>query len=190
VLVTVGIGLAATARAEDPWLPEPVEQGLTRQLAERLNPLEVKSPADAAAAAVASVKQVLDAWGEEGVRAHAPSFTGFAVPAGANPILGTMARYHVCNMALFVELAGTEPSTDLARRRRASVGLTAVTMAVFRLRQPLVAGGGSSADMEALLAGPEMEPILDRLQAEPELLAATLRSCDALLEELAGPAGR
>jgi len=189
-LVTAGIGLAAMAWAADPWLPEAVEQGLTQQLAERLTPLEVRSPAGAAAEAVAGVRQVLEAWGEAGVRAHAPSFTGFEVPAASSPILGTMASYHVCNLALFVELAGPEPSTDRARRRRASVGLTAVSMAVLRLRQPLLAGGGSAADIEVLLAGPEMEPILDRLQAEPELLAATLRTCDALLDELAGPPKR
>lgn len=165
------------------WLPPAVEQGLAAQLAERLAVGGPASSKDAAAAraVVSSVGKRLGSWTDAVAIERAPSFPQLKLPSAGEKHLDAIARYQVCNMVLFVQF---ESGADAERRRRSALGLTAITMAVVRLRHPFVAAGGSDERMEAFLTGAAMQPVLDAIQQKPELAAHVDRQCASVLRAL------
>jgi len=59
------------------------------------------------------------------------------------------------------------------------VDLTAVSMDVIYLRAPLLAAGGTQADIESLLAGHQMEPILTGLQQDSAIRKQVEKECSS-----------
>lgn len=184
--------LSPLLAAQEAWLPPPVAEGMTRQLAERMRTLGEGEPDEerlmaGAREVVGSIAQVLETWGLDGVHERAPSFPTFTIPPAGNRHLDAMARYHVCIMVLYLQFEDPALQSDVNARVTSVFGLTALTMAIVRLREPFVAGGGDDTAIEAYLAGPALEPILAALQTDPEARSAAETSCRpvvvSLLEE-------
>jgi len=187
-LIIVGIvGATATAATQATWLPAPVRQGLVEQLNERMVAIGPGTPKDPAGLAqamgkvVTAVAQRVDTWAERGVVDRAPTFPRLTVPAAGNRHLDAMNRYQICNMVLFPQF---ESGSDLQARRTAAFGLTAVTIAVVRLREPYVAAGGNDQLIEAFLTGPPMAKVLDAVLATPDLLAHVESRCEPVIGDL------
>jgi hypothetical protein len=175
---------AASLAAQRSWLPAPVQQGLTQQLAQRLTAIEPGQPAAQAQGAgkvVLSVAQRIDTWTERGVLDRAPTFPRLSLPVSANRHLDALSRYQVCNMALFPQF---ESSGDANTRRGSAFGMTAITMAVVRMREPFVAGGGTDGQMEAFLTSRGMAVVLEGLLATPDLLTYVEGRCEPVVRDL------
>lgn len=175
---------AATLAAQRSWLPAPVQQGLTKQLAERLTAIAPGPPsglAQGAGKVVQSVAQRIDTWTERGVLDRAPTFPRLALPVSDNRYLDALNRYQVCNMALFPQF---ESSGDATTRREGAFGMTAITMAVVRIREPFVAGGGTDAQMEAFLTSQGMGQVLEGLLAAPDLMTYVAGRCEPVVHDL------
>lgn len=180
IVLVVAVPMALTAAEAGDWLPPQVEAGLEEQLAARL----AAEGEAAAPAAVAGVKTTLEAWGEDGTLERAPRHDELGVPGSENPWLDGIARLHTCNVVLYLRLedpafADAEPS-----RRTSALGLTAVTMAILRLRRPFVAAGHSDAETEALLTGAQMDGVLRALQEERASYTAAWTRCRPLVDAL------
>ncbi|HSM15340.1 MAG TPA: hypothetical protein VLA66_14835 [Thermoanaerobaculia bacterium] len=192
VVVVIVSGLVAgAARADEAgeWLPALVAEGAAEQLAGRLGEagFGVEKPAEraeAARAVVAGLRDTLEAWGADGTLARAPEFPELAVPRAEDRRLDAMARWHVCNLVLFLQLADPALADDVDAKLTGALGLTGVTLAVLRLRQPFLAAGGDARAVEGLLAGPGMEPVLERLQNEAEARGHAETRCQAPVVEL------
>jgi len=190
--VMIAAGLVAGAAGADDggaWLPGAVAEGAAEQLAGRLAEagFGVERPAartEAAQAVVAGLRDTLEAWGADGTLARAPEFPELPVPRVEDRRLDAMARWHVCNLVLFLQLADPAFAEDVNARLTGALGLTGVTLAVLRLRQPFLAAGGDAGAIEKLLAGTGMEPVLDRLQSDPDSRGHAEMQCQAPVVEL------
>lgn len=183
--------LAPAARADEAgeWLPAAVAEGAVEQLAGRLGEagFGVERPAartEAAQVVVAGLRETLETWGADGTLARAPEFPELPVPRAEDRRLDAMARWHVCNLVLFLQLADPALADDHNARLTGALGLSGVTLAVLRLRQPFLASGGDGRAIEALLAGPGMEPVLERLQSDAAARGHAEIQCRAPVVEL------
>lgn len=188
-IVPVLLLLSPPVGAQEAWLPPPVAEGLAAQLAERMRTLGEGEPDEerltaGAQGVVGSLAEQLEAWGLDGVHERAPSLPGFTVPPAGNRHLEAMARYHVCIMVLYLQLEDPAFADDANARVTSVFGLTALTMAVVRLREPFVADGGDDTAIEAYLAGPALEPILAALQTDPAARSAAEESCRPVVVQL------
>lgn len=180
---TVALVVLPVLLAAAQWLPPAVEEGLAAQLAERLAAVGPASSKDAAnaRATVSSIGKRIGGWSDAVAIERAPSFPQLKLPIANERHLDAIARYQVCNMLLFVQF---ESGADAGRRRRSALGLTAITMAVVRLRHPFVAAGGNDQRMEAFLTGAPMAAVLDEVQQKPELASHVERQCAPVLRAL------
>jgi hypothetical protein len=187
-LLLAGLGAAVGIAEVESWLPPPVAEGVAQQLDGRLRRIgDGAAPANAlelSRQAVDALRAELEDWGVDGIVERAPDLTRLGVPRAESPLLDAMARYQVCNMALMLTFEEPANGDDAELRRRASVGLTAVTMAILRLREPFHAAGGDDAAIESFLTRAEMEPVLQKLQADAEIRRQTERSCDPIVTPL------
>jgi hypothetical protein len=174
------------------WLPPQVAEGAALQLAERMRLLGEAEPdearlLEAARRVVGSMVEVLHAWGVDGVLERAPDPPGLEIAAAGDALLDAMARYQICNLLLALQLEDPAYREDMNARITSVFGLSAVTLAVVRLREPFHAGGGDDAAIEAHLAGPALEPLFAAIQQEPQTRARAEEGCEpvvfALLEE-------
>lgn len=182
-LVALAAGASARAGDEAVWLPPAVVEGMTEQLAGWLAPTTPGDPLPAARRAIAEMQRRVDVWGVVGTLARSPEFERLPVPRVEEPHLDAMARYQICNMALFLRFEGQAGGGEPVLERVAR-GMSAVTMAIFRLRAPFVADGGDPADIEEHLTSAGMNPVLEGLQRDPELFAHVESRCAAPLAEL------
>lgn len=184
---------AAAISAQPTWLPPEVEQGLVKQLAERMaksNPVTAEDPARASSAAsriVQNLAKDLGLWTDAVALGWAPTFPLLKLPTANQQHLDAMNRYQVCNLVYFMQF---ESSKDAEILRRSSLGLTAMTMAVLRLRQPFVKAGGTDERIEAFLTSPPMDKVMDQIQLSSELTAHVERQCQGVLWELILKPGR
>jgi len=182
------IGVAAQAN----WLTPPMEQGLTQQLAGRLASIEPRPPADKGAVsesarqAVRAIGAHLGSWTDAVVIARAPAFPQLTMPTAKEPLLNAMAAYQMCTATQFMRF---ELDKDSENRRATVLGLTAMTMAVLRLRRPFLASGGSDEGIEAFLTSEPLGAVLEAVQATPALLAHVEGQCRPVVEELVGKTG-
>jgi hypothetical protein len=187
LLLVLGLPMAA----QPSWLPPRVADGMATQLAGRMRELVPGEPDDArllagARQVVAAMAKELDRWGVEGVVERAPSFAGVPLPAADNRYLDAMARYQLCNAVLFVQSEDPAFRDDRNTRTTSVFGLSAVTMAIVRLREPFVAADGDPGAIEAHLTSPAFESVVAALQTEPKIRSAVEAGCQpvtvALLE--------
>ena len=181
---------AGTVAAQAPWLPPQVEQGLADQLAERLAAVNTGKTPDqaairqAAGRAVQSMARRLGTWTDVVAVEKAPLFPQIKWVKGSPRHLDAMGRFQVCNLALFPQF---ESGGDPGSRRSGALGLSAVTLAIIRLREPFLAGGGNHEAIEAFLTSAPMAAILETVQKQPALQAHVQTQCAPVLRELLGP---
>lgn len=178
---------AAVISAQASWLPAEEEQGLVKQFVGRMpktHPNVAEDPARAARLAsmlIQSLSKHLGAWTDSTALEWAPAFPQLKLPTANQQHLDAMARYQVCNLVYFKQF---ESSKDLEGLRRGSMGLTAMTMAVLRLRQPFLKAGGSDERIEAFLTSPPMAKVLDEIKLSADLAAYADKQCQGVLWEL------
>jgi hypothetical protein len=186
VLVTACV---TTIAAQEPWLPSQIEQGLADQLAERLTAVDPGKTPDQAAIRQAAVRAVqaaarqLGAWTDRVAVEKAPVFPQINWVKATERHLDAMGRFQVCNLTLFPQF---ESGSDPGSRRAGALGLTAITMAIVRLRQPFLAAGGNHDAIEAFLTSAAMAAVLEDVQKQAALQAHVKTQCAPVLRELLG----
>lgn len=185
-------GESTTHPAADPetsWLPPRVEEGVAQQLAERMKLLGDGASNDerilaAARATVAAIRGLLEGWGETGVLERTPDLPALELPVSGDRYLDAMMRFQICNAILMVQLNDPAYQDDQNARVTSVFGLTAITLAVLRLRHPFVAQGRNQAEIEAHLTSPDLEPALEGIQTNPDLRGHAESGCQPVLVEL------
>jgi len=185
--------LSAPLHASEEWLPPAVADGMARQLGERMTQMGIGGRDEDHVLAVARqtvsrMRMHLDAWKLSGVLERAPRFPELALPEGTNQYVDAMTRYSLCNIVLFRLFSDPTTREDPVAMAISTYGLTAVTMAIVRLREPHVREGGTDAMIEAALTGPELEVLAQRIQEDEDVLRHVARQCDPFVRVLLGPA--
>ncbi|KAB2959991.1 MAG: hypothetical protein F9K16_12020 [Thermoanaerobaculia bacterium] len=189
------LAAAVAPAAAAGWLPAGAEEATARQLAGRLveaglAPGETPEVLSASREMVAHMIATIERWKVAGTRERAPEFPGLELPPAGEPHLDAMARYQVCTMALMIQHGDSAFDDDLNARLTASLGLTALTLAVVRLREPFVRQGGTDAQIEAALTSAAHEKILTGIQEDPAVRAHVEKQCTpvtvALLSDAIG----
>lgn len=185
--------LASPLAGSEGWLPDAVAEGLAQQLAERTTGVGLSDEGRALAEAretVSALRQELDAWKLDGVLEKAPRFSELEIPASGDPHLDAMRRYTLCNLVLLRTYL-TPASREVPEAITTAVfGLTGLTMVIVRLREPYVQAGGTDAALEAALTAPELEPLVEAIQAEARLLEHVERQCRPVVQPLVTRARR
>lgn len=184
-----------SAGAPDPaalaWLPPNFEQASAAMLVPRLTALGAAGPgaeqAQAAARELArAVPRRVASWGEEEVIQRAPALRKVGVPSNRQRHLAAMARYFTCIATYEVmhTRGGFASASDVERltAAKASFGLTVATL--YLRHRHLEATGEEGDAIEAFLTGPQMEPVLQRLQDDAALLHAAYGECRVLATAL------
>lgn len=179
------------------WLPPAIVDSLTQQLANRMKHFGL-GPAnddqkliDQARSMILAMGADLDARGEDAIEKLAPTFSGFDLPQSGQRELDLMVRYNVCNLALYMQLQDPALQDDTNARLTSTLGLTAVTMVIGYLRGPFVHAGNDAAQIAAHLTDPNLQPIFDRIESEPELRTAVETTCQPVITTLLeGPLGQ
>jgi len=186
MLLLTGMTFAWPSTAKD-WLPPQAAEGLARQFAGRMEAIEPSRKKDPAALLLKGREMVtrfsgqIAAWGEKGVLARAPKLAMLKLPTAKQPHLDAMARYQVCSFILMLQYEGME-QTD--KRVVGAIGLSGVTMLVLSLRDPFIAAGGKTPQIEAFLTSAPMEAVTDRLQRDVKLLEAVQTECGPVVGAL------
>lgn len=185
--------LAVPLHASEDWLPPAVAEGMAQQLGERMTQAGLGGSdegrvIDRAREAVAGMRQHLEAWELRGVLENAPRFPELELPAGTNRYLDAMTRYSLCNLVLFRVFADPAFREDRRAMTISTYGLTGMTMAIVRLREPYVREGGNDAGIEAALTGPELESLAEKIQKDEDLLRHVEQQCSPVVVSLLAPA--
>jgi hypothetical protein len=188
LLAAVAVPAAAAG-----WLPADAEEMLARQLAGRLveaglAPGETPEVLSGCREMVGHMILTIEQWQVAGTRERAPEFPGLELPPAGEPHLDAMARFQVCNMMLMIQHRDTAYDDDINARLTASLGLTAVTLAVTRLREPFVRQGGTDAQIEAALTNADFEKVLTGIQEDPAVRAHVEKQCTPVTVALLGDA--
>jgi hypothetical protein len=142
------------------WLPPPVVESLAEQLVARLQEINQGRLAGGPQLMIDAREQIqriragVDGWTEKGVLDRAPKFTDVKLPLSGQVHLDAMAGYQLCNGVLMMQFSDVP---DLAAKRVAAFGLTAVSMVVLRLHQSFVDAGKDPAEIRPFLTGDAME---------------------------------
>jgi hypothetical protein len=169
------------------WFPPDLELALARQLTSRLAkiaPVPVWEEGGVSGGARMSIRmlaKILGSWTDAEVVARAPVFPDLTLPLSNQRHIDAMARYQVCSLML---LSQFESGKDVEAQRKAALGVTAMTMAVERLRAPYMATGGTARTLNAFLTSSSMVRTLDDIRKKPELAAHVERQCALVLQEL------
>ena len=185
--------LSAPLHASENWLPPAVAEGLAQQLGERMTQVGLGGSdearvIDGARESVARMEQHLDAWELRGVLEGAPRFPELELPGSASRYLDAMTRYSLCNLVLLRMFGDPALREDRRAMSISTFGLTGMTMAIVRLREPHVREGGTDAMMEAALTRPELESLVEKIQEDEDLLLHVERQCHPVVLKLLGPA--
>jgi hypothetical protein len=124
---------------------------------------------------------VISAWDVSGVIGHAPDLKRLGLSSALDPHVEAMMRYQVCATVLTLQYEGGRTPDG---RRRAAMGLTALTAAQARLLEPYLARGGKASAVEAVLTGASMATAVERIQREPEILAYVQAACGPVIGDL------
>jgi hypothetical protein len=187
-ILVLALSTDAAAR-QATWFPPEMEASVVEQLAERLTEIDAGKPAqgrnERARSVIATIRSRIDQWGPATLVARAPKFAELKMPDTPSEHLDAMARYSVCNLELFLQHLQPSNPANISRREEAALGLSAFTMAVFRLREPFLAAGGTDAAMEAFLSDNlALDAEFDRIQSEPALLTHVRTGCAPVLKAL------
>jgi len=187
----IGLGLAVLAAlpAGAEWLPPQVAEGAAQQLAGRLATFGEVSDrerlVEGARGVLGAMVGTIEAWGVDGTVERAPEFERFSLPSSGDRYLDAMGAYSVCSLLLLRQFQSPEFADDQNARFTSTLGLSSLTLAIVRLREPFVAGGGTQPQIEAYLTGADLEPIFQTIQNDATWLAdAEARCSPVVLESL------
>lgn len=191
LILASGAGASdATATGPSSWLPEPIVQSLTQQLANRMKHFSL-GPAsddqkliDGAHQMILAMAADLDGRGEDALEKLAPSFEEFELPQSGQRELDLMVRYNICNLALYMQLQDPAFHDDTNAMLTSTLGLTEITMVIGYLRGSFVAAGNDPSQIEAHLTDPNLQPIFDRIQTEREVHDAVEKTCQPVVTTL------
>ena len=171
------IQLSSAAHAADPdWLPPEAEEGIARQLAERLAEISTAPAGEAGALLERARKDVrrqrerLESWGPKATLERAPDLARLEMPKSDDKRLDAMARYQMCNAILFIRHLTRGQVKDPAAKLAAAEGLAGITMAVLYVGNPILVADGTDERVKAFLTNDAQEAVLNRVQDQPELL--------------------
>ena len=151
-LAWIGAVPSASAQTGEPplpsWFPAAAVDGATAQLAEGLAAVQrdatEKQIADAGKRGVRDLILRIDAWGLEGLTERAPSFPELDVPSVGDPIVDLVARYGVCSLGVYEELAASPREKFYVKLVEVSVGV----LSSF-LRSEALAAGATDDSLRA-----------------------------------------
>jgi hypothetical protein len=196
VLALVCLPARGLIAADDAWLPARVADNAARQLAERLEKIGLGGADDGkrlsgARRMIAAMAEELDHWGVRGLLDRTPRFAAVVLPASGGPALDSMVRYQMCNLVLLRQLEDPAFADDENALLTSTLGLSAVTLAILRLRQSFLDRGGEAAEVERVLTSPRLEPIVEGIQKETALRRHVESRCQPVVVELlSGPLER
>ena len=176
--------------AEPTWLPPEAEEGIAKQLAERLAEIATGPATEAGALLERARKDVrrqrarLESWGPKGTLQRAPDLAKLEVPKSDDKRLDAMARYQLCNAILYMKHMDRAREADAAARLTAARGLAGVTLAVLYVGSPILVADGTDKRVKAFLTGDAQEVVLNRVQDRPELLEYAARQCQPVVKAL------
>jgi hypothetical protein len=188
-LALLPVAAGATA-AESDWFPPDAEEGMAKQLAERLGELSTGEPADAAALLERARKDVrrqrerLESWGRKGTLERAPELSKLEMPRSGDKVLDAMARYQMCNAILYMQHIDRDREKDETARLTAARGLAGITLAVVYLGSPMLVADGTDERVKAFLTSDAQEAVLSRVQDQPELREHAARQCRSVVSAL------
>ncbi len=189
VLVLAGAG-AVSAVTQRAWFVPELERTVVTMMAERLvaSGLAAEGAGKAregAQAAVSSLRDRLDSWGEAGVLARAPDVAHLRLPQAGQLHIDASARYFMC-ISIFEVMHARDAFAGVPGEERldAAMAPASLTLAMFYLLTPYLAGGGTEARLQAFLTGADMEQVLTAIQNSRPLLATTYRRCRVTLSAL------
>lgn len=180
-------GGAVSARAQESWLPAPVENAIAEQTIARLeaiSPTPVKDRTtyhQSVRKLVHSLRAQLESWGEDSVLDRSPLFPRLNFPTANQKHLNAMARYQACNWVLIHQQGKTY---DLKTRRNGALATAAVSLTVVFLRKPFTAQGGKNQEIESFLTGPPMDHIFKQVMKNTDLLSHVEEQCQPVVSAL------
>jgi len=184
-IVALVVGAAAPTWAE--WLPPYVEEGAAQQLADRFAMIGEVTDREALVEGTRGILQAMrttiERWGADGTVERAPTFERFTVRTSGNRYLDAMGSYSVCNLLLLRQLESADFADDRNARMTSVLGLSSLTLAILRLREPFVEAGGTHPQIEAYLTGADLEPVFEAIQTDPEILAHAEERCQPVVVE-------
>lgn len=168
------------------WLPVAVESALADQLAERFGLLrkggsQEQDDRDEAAAFTRSLRDVVAGWGVHGALDKAPSFPDLALPPLDDRYLDAMQRYSICNLLLLRQIVHPDFAEDFNARFTGTLGLTGLSLAILRLREPFIAAGGTDEKIEQAMTRPALEAAGQLIQSDDAARAAAEAACQPVL---------
>jgi hypothetical protein len=189
VLIVLQLPGAAFA-AEPGWLPPEAEEGIAKQLAERLAEIATGPATEAGALLERARKDVgrqrarLESWGSKGVLDRAPDLAKLEMPKTDDKRLDAMSRYQMCNAILYIRHQARGAEKDAAARLTAARGLTGITLAVLYVGSPILAADGTDERVKAFLTSDAQEVVMNRVQDQPGLLEYADRQCLPVVKAL------
>ena len=189
LLLVPAVSTPVRAAGSPTWLPAAVEESAAEQLAGRFGVLrrgaaKEKENREEAVLFTRALRDVVEGWGVDGVLERAPDFPGLTLPPLRDRYLDAMQRYTVCNLLLFRQTEHADFAEDFNARFTGTVGLSGLTFAMVRLREPFVAAGGSNEQIERAMTRAELEPVFDRLQSDEAARNAAEAACQPVVVEL------
>lgn len=169
------------------WLPADVAEGLTQQLADRVETAAGKAAAnraehiEGARVRVRNLRTVISGWSVTSIMGRAPKPERVSLPTTGNPHLDATVRYHLCNMVLMLHF---EQGQTFQERQAGALGLTGLAVLQVRLLSPYLAGDGKTANVEAALTSAPLAAILSDIQRDTTLLAQVRTACAPVLADL------
>lgn len=180
-------GGAISVRAQESWLPAPVENAIAEQAIARLeaiNPTPEKNREiyhRSIRKLLHALRMQLESWGEETVLERSPLFPKLNFPTANQKHLNAMARYQACNWVLIHQQGKTY---DLKTRRNGALATAAVSLTVVFLRKPFIARGGKNQEIETFLTGPPMDHLFKQVMKNTDLLSHVEEQCQPVVNAL------
>ena len=191
IAVLILLQLPGPAYSADPgWLPPEAEEGIAKQLAERLAEIATGTATEAGALLERARKDVrrqrarLESWGAKGVLDRAPDLAKLEMPKTDDKRLDAMSRYQMCNAVLYIRHLSRGLEKDATARLTAARGLAGVTLAVLYVGSPILVADGTDERIKAFLTGDAQEVVMNRVQDQPELLEYADRQCLPVVKAL------
>ena len=189
LLLATVVSAPLRAGGSPSWLPAAVEQSAAEQLAGRFGALrrgeeKQKENREEAVLFTRALRDVIDGWGVDGVLGRAPDFPGLALPPLRDRYLDAMQRYTICNLLLLRQTEHADFAEDFNARFTGTVGLSGLTFAMVRLREPFVAAGGSNEQIERAMTRAELEPVFERVQSDEAVRSVAETACQPVVVEL------
>lgn len=182
-LILVLLSVQAVAAQSD-WLPAEVREEMAREIAAKLEAIDVEGrlteeealvPSRAGVAALAEKAESL---GAAKLIGQAPTYPDLEIPTSGQTALDAIAAYGMCSFAMEAVYADETPREGrLEQRTTATFMSMSIVIISARLRPHYLAAGVTDEQAEAFLAGEAMNAVAYRVQTDQELLQYSMNRC-------------